>query len=77
VSLFDYVKVLNERLDRAGKRRLMEMLWEVAYADGRLDRYEEHLLHKLAGLLYIPDEDFIGAKLGAIEHRQKAGPSEG
>ena len=73
VSLFDYVKVLNDRLDRGGKRRLMEMLWEVAYADGRLDRYEEHLLHKLAGLLYVPDEDFISAKLSVIEHRQKPG----
>jgi len=61
VSLFDYVKVLNAGLDAAGKRALMEMLWEVAYADGRIDKYEEHLLRKLADLLYIPERDYIGA----------------
>src|SRR5882672_934494 len=38
VSLYDYVKALNDRLDPAGKLALMEMLWQVAYADGRLDK---------------------------------------
>ncbi|MFI4980120.1 MAG: TerB family tellurite resistance protein [Nevskiales bacterium] len=63
VSLYDYVKALNDRLDPAGKLGLMEMLWQVAYADGRLDKYEEGLLRKLAGLLYVSDADFIRAKL--------------
>jgi uncharacterized tellurite resistance protein B-like protein len=67
VSLFDYVQTLNARLDRAGKRELMDMLWQVAYADGRLDKHEEHLLRKLAALLYVPDEDYIKAKLAASE----------
>jgi uncharacterized tellurite resistance protein B-like protein len=65
VSLYDYVQALNARLEPAGKRELMDMLWEVAYADGRLDPQEEHLLRKLAGLLYVSDEDYIKAKLTA------------
>ncbi len=65
VSLYDYVQTLNTRLDPAGKRELMDMLWQVAYADGRLDKHEEHLLRKLAGLLYVSDEYYIKAKLAA------------
>jgi uncharacterized tellurite resistance protein B-like protein len=63
ISLYDYVQALNARLDPPAKRELMRMLWQVAYADGRLDKYEEHLLRKLAGLLYVSDEDYIRAKL--------------
>ena len=63
VSLYDYVQALNTRLDNTAKREVMQMLWQVAYADGRLDKYEESLLRKLAGLLYVSDEDYIRAKL--------------
>lgn len=63
VSLYDYVQALNARLDAAAKRELIQMLWQVAYADGRLDKYEESLLRKLAGLLYVSDADYIRAKL--------------
>lgn len=63
VSLYDYVQALNARLDPPAKFELMTMLWQVAYADGRLDPYEEHLLRRLAGMLYVPDHDFIRAKL--------------
>jgi uncharacterized tellurite resistance protein B-like protein len=67
VSLYDYVQALNARLDAAAKREVMRMLWQVAYADGRLDKYEEHLLRKLGGLLYVSDEDYIRAKLSVTE----------
>ncbi len=62
-SLYDYVKVLNAQLDAGGKRELMMLLWQVAYADGRLDKYEEHLLRKLADLLYVSSSDYVQAKL--------------
>jgi len=66
VSLYDYVRALNARLDNTAKREVMQMLWQVAYADGRLDKYEESLLRKLAGLLYVSDEDYIRAKLSVM-----------
>jgi len=65
VSLHDYVQTLNASLDAAGKRNLMAMLWQVAYADGRIDKYEEHLLRRLVDLLYIPMPDYIQTKLEA------------
>lgn len=69
VSLYDYARTLNARFDAAAKYQLMEMLWQVAWADGRLDPNEEYLLRKLAGLLYIPDADYIRAKLAVMEQR--------
>lgn len=64
-SLYDYVKVLNERLAPDGKLRLMELLWGVAYADGHVDKYEEHLMRKLGDLLYVPTTDYVRAKFAA------------
>jgi uncharacterized tellurite resistance protein B-like protein len=65
-SLYDYVKVLNQRLLPESKLKIMELLWRVAHADGHVDKYEEHLLRKLADLLYVSNADYIQAKLMAI-----------
>jgi uncharacterized tellurite resistance protein B-like protein len=46
---------------------LIELLWQVVYSDGRADSYEEHLVRKVAGLIYVPHEVFIAAKLRARE----------
>ncbi len=62
VSLHDYVQTLNRTLDADGKRELMQMLWQVAWADGRIDKYEEHLLRRLMDLLYIPMSDYVLAR---------------
>lgn len=63
VSLYDYVQTLNAQLDYCGRCEIIEMLWRVAYSDGRLDKYEEHELRKIADLLYVEDSDFIRTKL--------------
>lgn len=73
VSLYDYVQALNARLDAAAKRGLMEMLWQLAYADGRLDKHEEYLLRKLAGLLYLSDADYIRAKIAVEDSLKRPG----
>jgi len=41
---------------------VVEMLWRVAFADGRIDRYEEALVRKIAELIYVPHRDFIRAR---------------
>ena len=64
VSLHDTVGQVNDALDPEQKRELLRTLWQVAYADGRLDPYEEALLRRLSELLYIPHRIFIQEKLG-------------
>jgi uncharacterized tellurite resistance protein B-like protein len=64
-SLYQFTTLINEGYDYAAKTELLEHLWRVAYADGRLDPQEEHLIRKLADLLYLSHGDFIRAKLKA------------
>ena len=47
VGLHRFVTILNRDLDADDKVRLIEMLWEVIYADGRLDDYEANLMRRL------------------------------
>lgn len=63
VSLHDTVKALNDSLNADDKARLIGALWHVAYADQRLDPYEEALLRRLADLLHVPHSVFIREKL--------------
>lgn len=63
VSFYDFTSTINERLSREQKVELLEMLWRVAQADGRVDHYEEYYIRKLADLLYLSHADFIRAKL--------------
>jgi uncharacterized tellurite resistance protein B-like protein len=63
VSFHEFTQVLNDALDRAAKCRLLEQLWRIAYADGALDRYEEHYLRKISDLLRLSHGDLIRTKL--------------
>jgi uncharacterized tellurite resistance protein B-like protein len=64
-SLYQFTTLINAGYDYAAKTELLEHLWQVAYADGRIDPHEEHLIRKLADLLYLSHGDFIRAKLKA------------
>lgn len=67
VSLHRFLQVLNEGLSMPEKRRVLEMLWRIAYADDQLDPYEEHLLRHLSELLHMPHSEFVKAKLAVQE----------
>lgn len=54
---------LKEALGEAERIEILEMLWEVAYADGALHDYEASLLRRVAGLLYVSDRDNGEARL--------------
>lgn len=64
-SLYQFTSLINEAYGHTEKVQLLQHMWEVAYADGRIDRYEEHLIRKVADLLYLTHGDFIRTKLAA------------
>jgi len=66
-SLHEFTRLVNESYSIAEKRRLMEQLWRVAYADGRVDRYEEQLLRRIADLLHIRHSEFVQARHAAAD----------
>jgi len=53
VSLYEFTQVLHKHLDDKEKARIISLLWQVAYADGRLDKYEDSLVLKISDLLYV------------------------
>jgi uncharacterized tellurite resistance protein B-like protein len=56
-ELFHFTRIINERLSAEERVELVEMLWEVAYADRVLDEYEDSLLRRVGGLIYVPDHE--------------------
>lgn len=69
-DLFRWTSKLREEFDHARRVQLIERLWEVVYADGRLDDFEANLLRRVAGLIYVPDRESGAARQRA---RQKLG----
>jgi uncharacterized tellurite resistance protein B-like protein len=53
VSLHEFTQLLHEHLDEDEKARIISLLWQIAYADGRLDKYEDSLVLKISDLLYV------------------------
>jgi uncharacterized tellurite resistance protein B-like protein len=67
-TAYDYQRFtaqLNEHFTQAQKIRVVETMWEVAYADAHLDAHEQHVISKVAGLLHVTHGEYIGAKLRA------------
>jgi len=62
VSIQHVTRLLNEHYDHAMKRRVVEMMWQLVYADGEKDHYEEHLIRQVADLLYVSHSEFIQAR---------------
>ena len=53
VSLHEFTQLLHNNLDEDEKGRIVSLLWQVAYADGRLDMYEDALVRKISDLLHV------------------------
>ena len=66
-DLHYFTSVVNEHYKMPQKEALIKSLWKIAYADKQVDRYEEHMIRKIAELLYVPHSRFIKAKLDAVE----------
>ena len=59
VTLQGFTRLLHEHLSLQEKHAVVEMLWRVALADDHLDKHEDHLVRKLADLLYVSHTDLI------------------
>lgn len=66
-SLFEFTHLINKGFSREEKIGVIELLWQVAYADQYLEKHERHLMRRLSGLLHISHKDYIAAKFRARE----------
>jgi len=62
VDLYHFTSTINHRLDDDGRRRIVEMMWEIIYADGQLNEVEDNLVWRAADLLNVPSRDRIAIR---------------
>ena len=60
--LFEFTTVINNHATSNQKLKIIIMLWEIAFSDSKLCKYEEALIRKLSDLLYVPHSEFIRAR---------------
>jgi uncharacterized tellurite resistance protein B-like protein len=76
-DLYAFTSRINERFDMAQKLRMIEHMWRVAYADGRLGDHERHLVWRISDLLHVPQGAYVHARLRAQEEQARAGAQGG
>lgn len=74
-SLYEFTSLINAEYSYEERVQLVENLWEVAFADQHLDRYEDHMIRKVADLIYVRHSDFIRTKLAVRARVADSGDS--
>ena len=59
---FQFTSLINQSFSAEQRIQVIESLWRVEFADGRLDAHEQHFMSKIADLLYVPHSAYIAAK---------------
>jgi uncharacterized tellurite resistance protein B-like protein len=57
VDLYRFTSLINRTLDDDGRRHIVEMIWEIIYADGRVSEFEDNVVWRVADLLNISSRD--------------------
>jgi uncharacterized tellurite resistance protein B-like protein len=65
VSLYEFTSLVDQGFSAEQKKRVVELLWLVSFADAEKHALEEHLVRQIAGLLHVSHPDFIDAKIKA------------
>jgi uncharacterized tellurite resistance protein B-like protein len=62
---FQFTSLVNRQFTAEQRERVIELMWAAAYADGELSAHENHVMRKVAGLLYVGESAYIAAKMRA------------
>jgi uncharacterized tellurite resistance protein B-like protein len=62
---YQFTSLINRQFSASQKERVIELMWQVAYADEALSAHEQHVVRKIADLLHVPHRAYIAAKLRA------------
>jgi len=73
VDMYRFTSLLNRSLDEEGRRRIIEMLWEMTYADGQANEFEDNVIWRIADLLNVPSRERIALRQ---EVAKQAGAAE-
>jgi uncharacterized tellurite resistance protein B-like protein len=77
VDFYHFTSVLKRALDDDGRQKIVEMLWDIAYADGAADEFEENTIWRIAELLSVSTRDRVMLRQRVAGRAAEAGPFEG
>ena len=66
VDYWQFARLINENYSTEEKIEIIETLWQIVYVDGKMDKHEDHLIHKLSNLLRLSHNQLIDAKLKVL-----------
>jgi uncharacterized tellurite resistance protein B-like protein len=67
---YQFTSLINRHFSQEQKQRVIELMWQVAYADAEISAHENHLMRRIADLLHITHGDYIAAKMRAKDAAQ-------
>ncbi|MGE0522594.1 MAG: TerB family tellurite resistance protein [Variibacter sp.] len=62
VDLYHFTRLINRSLDEEGKKRIIEMMWEMIYADHHVNEFEDNVVWRVADLLGVSSRERIGLR---------------
>lgn len=62
-DIWQFTNLINQNYTEEEKKKIVEAAWKIIYSDEKLDKYEDHFVHKLTKLLQLKHTDLIEAKL--------------
>lgn len=68
-QLYRFTRVINDHMEPEQRIDLVEIMWDVAYADGHLDAYEAALMRRITGLIHVSDRDSAHARQKVLARR--------
>ncbi len=74
---YQFTSLVNRHYGQQEKVRIIEMMWQVAYADGVISAHERHLMRRIADLLHVLHGDYVAAQRRAREATGRAGIAPG
>jgi uncharacterized tellurite resistance protein B-like protein len=72
VDLYHFTSVIMRSVDEAGRIRIVEMMWELVYADGNVTEFEENVVWRAADLLAVSSRDRIDLKRRVAERKARS-----
>jgi uncharacterized tellurite resistance protein B-like protein len=70
VDLYHFTSVIMREVDEAGRLRIVEMMWELVYADGEVSEFEDNVIWRAADLLAVSSRDRLDMKHRVAAKRQ-------
>lgn len=76
VDLYHFTRMLNRSLDEDGRKRMVEMMWQIVYADGKRSEFEDNVVWRVADLLGISARQRIELRQNVAAHRGSDGAQD-